>query len=487
MESFWCDNIELIPKVNEFLDCEVWLRTKALVSKKEKKEFSNPSIESFFTTYNRLTNENHTLNKVTPSLFSFLSFPERQVLVIKADKKLLCSLIESCNELAEFRRTKETTLCCLKKGNNDQKQRIEDLKKRLVINNNSKVSVCLLDTGVNNKHLLIKPVLLDEDCHTADPTWSVEDQKGHGTPMSGLIIYGDLQKALDSSEEVKIQHKLESVKLLPDTGNNEENLYGDLTKKGIKKAELKKADRKRIFCMPITTDSLDKGRPSSWSGAIDQISSGAEEENKKRLLIISAGNVAPEEYKNYPDSNLEKSVKDPAQSWNALTIGAYTDKVSITNPDYKQYKPIAKKEELSPFSSTSITWKDKRWPIKPDIVLEGGNIGKDNKNFTSTLEDLSLLSLNYKPNENQLDKTFHATSAATAQASWIASQIQSEYPEIKPETLRALIVHSAVWKEAMKKQFWKKTESDNKNYGRLLRIFGYGVPDLNKAMCTAPT
>lgn len=116
-----------------------------------------------------------------------------------------------------------------------------------------------------------------------------------------------------------------------------------------------------------------------------------------------------------------------------------------------------------------------------DIVLEGGNIAKDETNFVSVSEDLSLLSLHHRPQEHQF-AMIHATSAATAQASWMASQIQSEYPKIWPETIRALMVHSAEWRKDMKQQFWNDNVGEKKNYQRLLRIFGYGVPDLNKAV-----
>ena len=40
------------------------------------------------------------------------------------------------------------------------------------------------------------------------------------------------------------------------------------------------------------------------------------------------------------------------------------------------------------------------------------------------------------------------------------------------------MVHSASWKESMKKQFWNSSESKKKNYKQMLRIFGYGVPEL---------
>ena len=53
----------------------------------------------------------------------------------------------------------------------------------------------------------------------------------------------------------------------------------------------------RVICMAVTSteyNTLD-GSPTSWSAAIDSIASGADEEDEKRLFIVSAGNVYPEE------------------------------------------------------------------------------------------------------------------------------------------------------------------------------------------------
>ena len=130
------------------------------------------------------------------------------------------------------------------------------------------------------------PVLTDKDCHTVEPKWGVDDKNGHGTLMSGLVIYGDLQKTLEDTGQVNIRHKLESVKLIPKQGtDNLKELYGYLTKQGISRVEIEKPDRKRTICMAVTsTDGRDKGNPSSWSGAVDQIASGAEENNKKKTF-----------------------------------------------------------------------------------------------------------------------------------------------------------------------------------------------------------
>jgi len=45
--------------------------------------------------------------------------------------------------------------------------------------------------------------------------------------------------------------------------------------------------------------------------------------------VASAGNVEQDQWPDYPDSNTTTSVRDPAQSWNALTIGAFTNLVRM--------------------------------------------------------------------------------------------------------------------------------------------------------------
>ncbi|MCB0566866.1 MAG: S8 family serine peptidase [Phaeodactylibacter sp.] len=72
------------------------------------------------------------------------------------------------------------------------------------------------------------------------------------------------------------------------------------------------------------------------------------------------------------------------------------------------------------------------------------------------------------------------TSAATAKAAWFAARIQVNYPDAWPETIRGLIVHSADWPDALFRQF--SIGESRADFGKLLRIAGYGVPDLQKAL-----
>jgi hypothetical protein len=81
--------------------------------------------------------------------------------------------------------------------------------------------------------------------------------------------------------------------------------------------------------------------------------------------------------------------------------------------------------------------------------MEGGNAVHDGKGFCCPADDVSLLSTSPDITKRHFDD-FSMTSAATAQAAWFAAQIQNSYPDIWPETVRALMVHSAEWTDTLK-------------------------------------
>jgi hypothetical protein len=301
--------------------------------------------------------------------------------------------------------------------------------------------------------------------------------------MAGTVAYGDLLAALNSGNPIRVSHCLESSKILPPQGRNPERLWGYVTAQGVSRAEIQAPDRRRIACLPVTaTDFRDRGRPSSWSANIDELTSGYDD-GLRRLFIISGGNVlGGDEFRRYPESNVTNEIHDPGQSWNALTVGAYTEKIRIMDPQLDGYAPIAPEGGLSPYSTTSSTWSTRTWPIKPDVVLEGGNVARGPNDSVFETDDLCLLSTYRDPQVAQFAR-FEATSAATAQAAWIAAQIQVQYPEAWPETIRALIVHTAEWTDTMKAQFLR--DETKTSYSRLVRVCGYGVPDLERALYCA--
>lgn len=67
----------------------------------------------------------------------------------------------------------------------------------------------------------------------------------------------------------------------------------------------------------------------------------------------------------------------------------------------------------------------------------------------------------------------------------MAAQIWKQYPKLWPETVRALIIHSADWTEQMKNSISRNKTLTKGEYRNLLRICGYGVPNLEKAIWSA--
>ncbi|MBN1412559.1 MAG: S8 family peptidase [Spirochaetales bacterium] len=466
LEALWTDPIELLPTNSTINWIEVWLR----ISPEES--FYSEEINNF-TKLLQILNIEYKNN--------LLLFSERAVILINANRDQLIQLMDSSDILAEFRSSQEPAGFWVNESNSDQSQWVESILTRLHFGS-SNLKVCILDSGVNQGHQLLNPVLKNNDCLSVNPTWGTDDHEsggGHGTLMAGIIAYGQLESALSSNDDITILHKLCSVKILPRTGNNKKELYGDITKQAVSRAEIQNPLLFILYCLAVTSsEDIDKGRPSSWSGAIDELAYG--EGKKQRLFLISAGNIRSEQdWMNYPNSNYLSSVQNPAQAWNALTIGAFTEKVIVKDPNFSESQIVAPSGGLSPFSTTSRIWA-RMWPIKPEVVFEGGNLLKDTSGHLYDHEDLCILSTSKNIQTRKFD-SFNATSAATAQASWFTAQLALQYPDAWPETIRGLIVHSASWTQDMIQQAGNglKNKTDIQN---LLRVFGYGKPNIDKAL-----
>ena len=167
--------------------------------------------------------------------------------------------------------------------------------------------------------------------------------------MAGLALVGDLIDRVAGNDPVVIEHRLESVKLIPrdHVRGGEPRHHGYLTVEAVVRPEVTAPLRRRVFGMAVTArDDRDRGRPSAWSAAIDSLAVDFDGDGfNRRLLVVSAGNASdPNAWPDYPDSNDTDGIHDPAQAWNALTVGASTELVRITEPDAGGYSPSPPKE-----------------------------------------------------------------------------------------------------------------------------------------------
>ncbi len=472
LRSLWTDDDDMFPSSNtERIWWEVWIAI-------ESSENSDDAFAAFVanTADSNLRISQHAIR-----------FPERLVFLAYGSAQDWTQVfIPLLDRIAEFRKAKEIPTEFLRLNPQDQRESVHGLAKRLVPPDIDAPSVCLLDHGVHTEHPLLRTFITDNDAQAYDPEWTTVDQaESHGTEMAGLTLFGDkLPELLSNNQRVNLTHRLESVRLLHSNLPHPEDTWGYVTQECLAKAETQAAQRQRVACLPVTAsdEGRDHGRPSSWSGAIDQHASG-QLDDFQRLYVISAGNIrdiTTNANYHYPDSNFSNSIEDPAQSWNALTVGAYTNRVQLRSEDYYGYQPLAPRDGLCPTSRTSVSWNDKTWPIKPDIVMEGGNYVCSPSGLIDGCDDLALLTTSLDPTGRLLTWSSD-TSAATAQAARLAAILMADYPGLWPETIRGLLVHSADWKDEMKQQIQGDYEEDRH---RRLRCFGYGVPDLDRARYT---
>jgi len=424
---------------------------------------------------------------------SHLFFPEMTVLPIYARRQDIERIIASIDSIGELRRASDTPRFYVHEIHGEQDPWVDELSHRVDWPAQTAPSVCLLDTGVNREHALLNNALQATDAHAYDKDWGTADDRDHGTYMAGLALFGDLTPVLGSAEPVSLAHGLESVKLVPPPGVPTTDLenYGMVTQGGIAIPESISPERSRAFCLAMSNEDVSGERPSSWSSAIDQSAAGAapgdpeagEEETLKRLIIVSAGNIPDTATLEDHQDKDEYPIEDPAQAWNALTIGGFTDLVDIQESDLEGWTPMSGVGELSPYSRVSTDWPHSATAIKPELVFESGNraLSPNNIDIASGVDSLSLLTTGSNIQQKPLD-TFWATSASTAQAARMAASIQARYPELWPETVRALMVHSAQWSPAMMDALLAVTKPERK---QLLRHFGYGIPDLQRALDSA--
>ena len=263
LEGLWTDDPEHIPNENTKW-CEAWLN----VNTKENKELEQ--ITQFQATLDHI-GITYKHNRIY--------FPERAVLLINANREQLVELMLQSDLLAEFREGQEPAGFWVNQSSIEQQAWVDNLLQRIHIVE-SNIKVCLLDSGVNNGHQLLQPIIDDTNTLTVDNAWGTDDHEpraGHGTLMAGIAGYGQMEQVLVSTNAVPLTHKLCSVKILPRSNQPQtpNELWGDITAQGIARAEIQNTNMVLVYCMSVTsTEDVNMGRPSSWSGEIDNLTYG---------------------------------------------------------------------------------------------------------------------------------------------------------------------------------------------------------------------
>lgn len=457
IESLWTDPIEALPPPGMRVWWEVWLRK---------------SDEVDFVEFAR-SHAGQLGIEVGPETGNVL---DRRVVLIRSTREALSAATKLLTGIAEIRSPQANAEFFTSLHVNEQRDWMASLTPRISPAGDDAPYICILDTGVNSGHPLLSPLIAPADVVTYNPAWSAADTEGHGTEMAGIAGMGDLTPHLAGSYPIRLVCRLESSKIFDSSSAHAPHLYGAVTRAGVAVAEIANPHRNRVFLCAVTADECD-GTASEWSATVDALSSGAED-GSQRLFVFAAGNANPNNYNNYPSANLEQWVENPGQAWNALVVGAATFKYQIDPTNFPGVVPVATPGGLSPTSRTSCDWGGKH--RKPDIVLEGGNVGVN-----------PALAWHYEPDSLQVLTTGHdlvaaplvatlGTSPASALGAHLAAAVANGYPDFWPETVRALVIHSADWTPQMRAHF--SALPGRRAIDALLSVYGYGVPDHAKLM-----
>ena len=275
--------------------------------------------------------------------------------------------------------------------------------------------VCVIDSGLNQSHALIKDYVLDTldlDNSTPQPC---EDTFGHGTMVSGLALYeGRVQGGKPTCSVV-------GVKLF-----NSSPFSGNYIAR-IRRAVLQFRDKCRVFNLSFGGDGPD---PTS-TRALDQLSF----ENGV-LFVAAAGNILPDTInseidsgKIYPDYILDHHIYFPGDCFNALTVGSYAEKASNLTP----------RNCPSPFTRSQHPVCSK---VAPEVLANGGNLNRElvGGQMVCNFHGCGIITTS-KIDSNLVESV--GTSLSSPLVASILAQLVQKFPGRWPCFYKALLINAS--------------------------------------------
>jgi len=371
--------------------------------------------------------------------------------------------------------------------------------------------ILVIDSGVQRGHPLIAQVLGEAevfpDANRQFIKGGPDDVNGHGTNVAGIAIYGDVENC------IKQRSFDPTAWLFSARVTNEENQYDEDL---LVETQLDQAIRAFVEQYPnckvinislgnadqIYRDGLKQFR---LAAKIDEIA--YQYQHKNIVFVISAGNNFHEELKyeqlrnEYPNYLLNKNARiiDPATSAIALTVGSLSfGRGSITtNTSDVRLQPIAKLPGYPSYFTRTGFGVDGM--IKPDLVDFGGDLVLDLsyreslglpkvRELEHSVAGVSVLTLSKHYNSS----LFHfcsGTSFAAPRVANLAAQLFTKYPDASSNLIRALIVNSAVLPKEIPPEFHCNSKQSQREKTKTIKnqlaIYGYGQPELQRAMYSA--
>ncbi|HRG17975.1 MAG TPA: S8 family peptidase [Flavobacterium lutivivi] len=343
--------------------------------------------------------------------------------------------------------------------------------------------VGIIDTGVEKIEPLQNLILTENIDHTNNGAFW--DEVGHGTMIAGLIVLGDeFYNSIKSSYDAKA--KVFVIKVL-----QKDNDPIDIPRLINDIKICRREHGIRIFNMSLVIPNAKKYNEtfSQFAYELDKLS-----HEEDLLIFISVGNFNQESLKalleeephpdhDYPDffykldgtTNVHKcedtNICVPSESLNNISVGALAgnleniDNTDITpNEVYPAYYSRKFHYDYSQnLNSQPIKQKNKHLN-KPDFIFEGGDL-------FDIKSGLEVLRSPMAPTDKFYGRSC-GTSLATPLVTSYSCDILNEYPNLKTQTVKALLINSANYFNKSKLPHFK-----NKPDSLLKSLTGFGKPN----------
>lgn len=342
--------------------------------------------------------------------------------------------------------------------------------------------VGLIDTGIRAGHPLLRPAAVDTAA--LDPAFGGQDEDahGHGTAVAGRMLFGDVLNAVRGGQ-VQAPFWLASVRVLDHHGRPPSGRSWIAT---IAEAIRYLAENLDCHIINLSFGDPDSpytgGKSTPLAAELDTLA-----RRYRLLLVISAGNIAAETLipgaqilADWPQYLIDAGhqILDPAQSAIALTVGAVVDGDGLSPPAAGTSlgrSAVAAAPGPAPYTRHGPGVRE---AIKPEIVAQGGNWVFD-QGTGALISDPAVEILSTSARfPNALFGTSVGTSLAAPEITHLAGLLQSAYPGLTANALRALLAQSSAYEPELAERF---TVFGDDREPTLQSLCGYGTPDWERA------
>jgi len=345
--------------------------------------------------------------------------------------------------------------------------------------------ILVVDSGIRSAHPLLEGAVGDEIAVATRKSNKISendtfDEVGHGTMVAGIALYGDIGECLVSRRfnreiwifSAKVMYKDEFGYAKYD----EEELLEHQLYKAIKYFVENYSNCKVInLSLGDETKVVREGmRQFPIASLIDELS-----KDYGVVFVVSAGNINDwflnREYyiKHYPnylidDSNNYSRIIEPATASLAITVGSVFS-ISDLDESFRHFRRFEVKNFPSPFSRVGFGYKGM---LKPELVENGGgSVAQDSSDLVITLNPEWI-------SEGRLFTKDCGTSFSAPKIAHYIAKLMNKYTMYSPNLIKALLISSA----EIPKEEERPEELKDADFRDILRIYGYGIPNLNRAM-----